>query len=53
MLIDSPRLAWMAPAAAATEGARHLVGLLYQVGFALFAIAGADYGLQKWRHVQG
>jgi flagellar biosynthetic protein FlhB len=52
VLIDSPRLAWMAPAAAATEGARHLTGLLYQIGFALLAIAGADYGLQKWRHVQ-
>lgn len=52
ILIDSPRLAWMAPGQAATEGAQRLVGLLYQVGFALLSIAGADYGLQKWRFIQ-
>jgi flagellar biosynthetic protein FlhB len=52
VLADSPRLAWMAPGQAAVEGARHLVGMLYQVGFALLAIAAADYGLQKWRHIQ-
>jgi flagellar biosynthetic protein FlhB len=52
VLIDSPRLAWMAPGAAAAEGARQLVTMLYQIGFALFAIAGADYGLQRWRFVQ-
>ncbi|HWI18341.1 MAG TPA: EscU/YscU/HrcU family type III secretion system export apparatus switch protein [Vicinamibacterales bacterium] len=53
VLIDSPRYAWMAPEQAAIEGGRRLVGMLYQIGFALLAIAGADYGLQKWRHIQG
>lgn len=50
ILFDSPRLAWMAPAAAATEGARHLQTMLNRVGFALLVLAGADFGVQKWRH---
>lgn len=50
ILFDSPRLAWMAPAAAATEGARHLRTMLNRVGFALLVLAGADFGIQKWRH---
>lgn len=52
ILIGSPRLASMTPGQAAAEGGRQLVGLLYQVGFALLALAGADYGLQRWRHTQ-
>lgn len=52
VLMDSPRLAWMSPGASAIEGTRRFVGLLYQIGFALLTIAGADFGLQKWRHVQ-
>lgn len=50
VLGDSPRLAWMAPAAAAAEGWTHLQRLLTQVGIGLLSIAGADYGLQRWRH---
>lgn len=50
ILIDSPRLAWMAPHAAATEGARHLQTMLMRVGFALLVLAGADYGIQAWRY---
>jgi len=50
ILFDSPRLAWMAPAAAATEGGRHLQTMLNRVGFALLVLAGADFGVQKWRH---
>jgi flagellar biosynthetic protein FlhB len=53
ILFDSPRLAWMAPAAAATEGARHLQTMLNRVGFALLVLAGADFGIQKWRHYSG
>jgi len=50
MLFDSPRLAWMDPAAAAAEGAGYLVTMLNRVGFALLVLAGADFGVQKWRH---
>lgn len=53
VLLDSPRYAWMAPQVAAAEGGRRLISLMYQIGFALLVIAGADYGLQKWRHIQG
>jgi flagellar biosynthetic protein FlhB len=53
ILFDSPRLAWMAPAAAATEGGRHLLTMLNRVGFALLVLAGADFGIQKWRHYSG
>ncbi len=53
ILADSPRYAWMAPEQAAAEGGRRLIGMLYEIGFALLVIAGADYGLQKWRHIQG
>jgi len=50
ILFDSPRLAWMAPAAAATEAAHHLQTMLNRVGFALLVLAGADFSVQKWRH---
>lgn len=49
VLAESPRLAWMPTHAAATEGAVAIRTLLYQVGFALVAVAGGDYGLQWWR----
>ncbi len=49
---DSPRLAWMVPAGAAVEGWGFLQRLLWRVGFALVAIAAADYGLQAWRQFQ-
>lgn len=51
-IVDSPRLAWMAPAAAAVEGWALLRRLLWQVGLALAVVAVADYGLQYWRHYQ-
>jgi flagellar biosynthetic protein FlhB len=50
VLADSPRLAWMTTSAAAIEGWEYLRTLLLRVGFALVAIAGLDYGLQRWRH---
>jgi flagellar biosynthetic protein FlhB len=49
IVADSPRLIWMAPAATAITGWQHLVSLLWRSGLALFALAGADYGLQFWR----
>jgi flagellar biosynthetic protein FlhB len=49
IVADSPRLIWMAPASAAITGWQHLVTLLWRSGFALLALAGADYGLQFWR----
>jgi flagellar biosynthetic protein FlhB len=48
---DSPRVAWMAPTAAALAGWSWLVSLLWLSGFWLIALAGADFGLQAWRHV--
>ena len=49
VIADSPRLMWMAPAESAHTGWEHLLSLLWRVGFALLALAGADYGLQFWR----
>lgn len=53
LFVDSPRLAWMAPGVAAVEGWHRLLGLMQQAGFALFALAGADYGMQRWRWYSG
>lgn len=50
VMYDGPRLAWLSAPAAAAAGWEHLRSLLTQAGIALLAIAGADYGLQKWRH---
>jgi flagellar biosynthesis protein FlhB len=47
---DAPRLVWLATGAAAQTGWTHINHLLVQAGLALVAIAGADYGLQRWRH---
>jgi flagellar biosynthetic protein FlhB len=49
IVADSPRLIWMAPAASAITGWQHMVTLLWRSGLALFALAGADYGLQFYR----
>jgi flagellar biosynthetic protein FlhB len=46
---DSPRLIWMTPASTGLAGWQHLLTLLWRTGFALLALAGADYGLQFWR----
>lgn len=50
VLVESTRLASMAPLSAAVEGWGNVESLLFQVGFALLALAGADLGLQWWRH---
>ncbi|MCC7241163.1 MAG: EscU/YscU/HrcU family type III secretion system export apparatus switch protein [Acidobacteria bacterium] len=47
---DAPRLAWLGTGVAARAGWSHLQHLLTQAGLALVALAGADYGLQWWRH---
>jgi flagellar biosynthesis protein FlhB len=47
---ESTRLASMAPASAAAAGWGDVESLLFQVGFALLVLAGADLGLQWWRH---
>jgi flagellar biosynthetic protein FlhB len=52
VMLEGPRLAWMAPAVAASDGWSRLIGLMQQAGFALLAIALADYGLQRWRFMQ-
>ncbi|MCC6991614.1 MAG: flagellar biosynthesis protein FlhB [Acidobacteria bacterium] len=51
-LADTPRLAWMTPAAAATEGWTWVWRLLVRGGLALLFLAGADVGWQWWRHYQ-
>ena len=50
VLLESTRLASMAPTSAAVEGWGNVESLLFQVGFALLSLAGADLGLQWWRH---
>jgi flagellar biosynthetic protein FlhB len=52
ILEDGPRLAWMAPAAAATEAWAHVRTLLWRSGLALVALGAADFGLQFWQHRQ-
>jgi flagellar biosynthetic protein FlhB len=52
ILEDSPRLAWMAPAAAAGESWAHVRTLLWRAGLALVALGAVDFGLQFWQHRQ-
>lgn len=52
ILEDGPRLAWMAPAAAANEAWAHVRTLLWRSGLALVALGAADFGLQFWQHRQ-
>ncbi len=49
-LVETPRLAWMAPENAAIEGWAWVRRLLWQGGAALLLLAGADVGWQWWRH---
>jgi flagellar biosynthetic protein FlhB len=49
---ESPMFAWMAPADAALAGWARMSQLMWQVGFALLAIAAADFGMQHWRRWQ-
>jgi flagellar biosynthetic protein FlhB len=51
-LAETPRLAWMAPAAAALAGWQWLWRLLLQGGVALLFLAAADVGWQWWRYYQ-
>ena len=51
-LAETPRLAWMSPAAAAAEGWRWIWRLLMQGGMSLLLLAGADVGWQWWKHYQ-
>ncbi len=50
LILDSPRLIWLSPVDAATSGWQRVIALLWRAGFALLAIAAADYGVQRWRH---
>lgn len=47
---DSPRLIWLSPVQAAASGWQRVVTLLWRAGLAMLLLAGADYGLQRWRH---
>jgi len=53
LTLDSMRFPWMSPEGAAASGWSHIVRLLWQAGFALLAIGGADYGVQLWRYYSG
>ncbi|MCC7124550.1 MAG: EscU/YscU/HrcU family type III secretion system export apparatus switch protein [Acidobacteria bacterium] len=52
ILADSPRLAWMTPAAAAIEAWDQMSGLLWRAGLALVALGAADYGVQRYHLMQ-
>lgn len=50
LVLDSPRLVWLSPVDAASSGWQRVLTLLWRAGFALLALAAADYGVQRWRH---
>jgi flagellar biosynthetic protein FlhB len=49
LLADASRLTWAGPVASAGRVWADVLRLLWQAGFALLAIGGLDFGLQKWR----
>ena len=49
VVADAGRLTWAGPAASASRVWSDVLRLLWQAGFALLAIGGLDFGLQKWR----
>lgn len=49
LAIDAGRLTWASPTASAGRAWADALRLLWQAGFALLAIGGIDFGLQKWR----
>jgi flagellar biosynthetic protein FlhB len=49
---DAPRLTAMMPAEAASFAWERMWSLLWRSSLALAALAGADYGLQKWRWLE-
>ena len=46
---SSVRFPWMTPVGAAGEGWSSISRLLWQTGFAILFLSGADYALQRWR----
>lgn len=52
MALDSLRFPWMSPLGAAGQGWSAIQRLLWQGGFGVLAVGGADYALQLWRHVK-
>ena len=49
LLTAAPQLSWLTPADAARYGWARVERLLWQSGFAMLALAGGDYAVQKWR----
>ena len=49
MVEDAGHLTWASPAASAGRAWSDALRLLWQAGFALLAIGGLDFGLQRWR----
>jgi flagellar biosynthesis protein FlhB len=49
LALDAGRLTWASPTASANRAWEDAIRLLWQAGFALLAIGGLDFGLQKWR----
>jgi len=49
LAITSVRFPWMSPVGSAGAGWESAARLLWQTGFALLVLGGADYGLQRWR----
>ncbi len=52
-LADAAHMAFTSPIDSAGRGWNDTMRLLWQVGFVLLAFGAADYGLQKWRFLQG
>jgi flagellar biosynthetic protein FlhB len=49
LALDAGRLTWASPLTSANRAWSDALRLLWQAGFALLAIGGLDFGLQKWR----
>ena len=52
VMLDTDRLAWMAPADVALTAWGHLKWLLWRVAIGLGLLAIGDYGLQYYRHIK-
>jgi len=50
LIATAPTLAAMTPADAAAAGWERLMRMMWRCGFVLFALAGGDYAVQRWRH---
>ena len=51
LVLDAPRLPWMAPAHAAAITWQHAESLLWRSAWTLGVLALADYGVQRYRHM--